>query len=142
MSAGAISGTTSLPSSTSGTSTTATDPYANMTSSDFMKVMLSELEHQNPTQPTNTTQIMQQLSSLRNIESQLSLQQNLQSLVAQNQIAQASGMIGKLVGGMDSNGNKISGHVMSVQVVKGQAMLELDSGQQLSMANVTSIQKA
>lgn len=142
MSTGALTGSTAGITANTTPSAAATDPYASMTSGDFVKVMLSELQHQDPTNPTDTSKIMSELSSLRNIESQLSLQTNLQNLVSQNQIAQASGMIGKLVSGMDSNGQKMSGHVMSVKVVNGSAVLQLDSGQALNMNDVTTIQKA
>lgn len=142
MSTGALTGSTAGLTASTTPSMTAGDPYSSMTSKDFVKVMLSELKHQDPTNPTDTSKIMSELSSLRNIESQMSLQTNLKDLVSQNQIAQAAGMIGKLVSGMDSNGNKMAGHVMSIKVVNGNAMLQLDSGQSLDMNNVTTIEQA
>jgi flagellar basal-body rod modification protein FlgD len=132
--------TTSAVSSSSGTSsTTSTDKFASLSSTQFMNIMLSELKNQDPLQPQDTTKMLDQLSSLRNIESQTSLQDSLKSLVSQNQISSAGAMIGKSVEGLDASNNSISGLVTSVRVVDNKAMLELDNGKSLEMGRVTSI---
>src|SRR5258707_1197610 len=96
-----------------GASTGTNNAFAALSSGDFLKVMLSELQNQDPLQPQDTSKLLEQLSSLRNVESQLTLQQSLQSLVTQSQISQAGGMIGKLVAGVDDGGSNVSGLVTS-----------------------------
>jgi flagellar basal-body rod modification protein FlgD len=115
------------------------DPFASLSSSQFIKIMMTELQQQDPLQPASSSDLLNQVSSLRNIESQLSLQQALQSLVLQSQVAQAGGLIGKMVSGLDANNNKVSGIVTSVVVQNGQANLQLDSGATVTMANLTQI---
>jgi flagellar basal-body rod modification protein FlgD len=133
MSAGAIGGTRS------GGTPVASNPYANLSSAEFIDVMLSELSHQDPLNPQDSTKLLEQLSSLRNIESQLKLQEQLESLVLQNQITAASAMIGKLVAGLDQGNEMIQGLVTSVRVEDGKASLELDSGKTLAIERIARV---
>jgi flagellar basal-body rod modification protein FlgD len=135
MSAAAIGGVTGA---TTG-QTPGSNRLADLNSTEFINVLITELTNQDPFAPNDSQAILEQLSSLRNIESQLSLQKQLESLVLQNQIAQASGMIGKLVEGLDTQNNQLTGNVTSVRVVDGKAILELDTGKALPMDRVTRI---
>lgn len=133
---------TSAIASVSGNSTSASsvaNSFASLTSDEFVKVMLSELSNQDPFKPQDSAALMEQFSSLRNIESQLQLQTQLQNLVLQNQISTAGGMIGKLVLGLDDSNQQVLGLVSSVRVASGKVLLELDSGKELAMDRVTQI---
>ncbi len=127
MSVGAISG------SNSG------GAFGSMSSDDFIKVLTAELANQDPLDPQDSGALLEQLSSLRNIESQLSLQQQLESLVMQNQVAAAGGMIGKEVEGLDDQNNAVSGLVTAIRVEDGKAILELDSGKAINIDRVSRI---
>lgn len=130
--------TTSIGSSTGATATTG-NAFSRMGSDEFLKVVLSELRNQDPFQPQDSSKMLEQLSSIRNIESQLSLQQQLQSLVTQNGLAQAGELIGREVKGLDDSNNAITGVVTSVRVQDGKATLELDTGKQLPFERLTQI---
>src|SRR5690606_13766382 len=97
------------------------------------------LSNQDPFQPQDSGALLEQLSSLRNIESQLPLQQKLETLVRQNETAAAGGLIGKKVEGLDAGNNAVSGLVTSVRVQDGKTLLELDSGRMVPMKRVTKI---
>ncbi len=131
--------TTSAISSSSGTSTKAPDKFASLSSSEFVKIMLSELKNQDPLSPQDSSKMLEQLSSLRNIESQTSLQDSLKDLVSQNQISSAGALIGKSVEGLDASNNKVTGLVTSVRVTDSKATLELDNGKSLEMSRVTAV---
>lgn len=134
MSAGAIGGATAgtrAPSSASG--------FGDIDSGQFMKILLSEMTNQDPFKPQDSGALLEQLSSLRNIESQLSLQKQLENLVLQNGLSSAAGMIGKEIEGLDAANDKVSGVVTSVRVENGKAILELSSGKSLSIERVSSI---
>jgi flagellar basal-body rod modification protein FlgD len=134
MSAGAIGG------ATAGTSTaTKASGFGDIDSGQFMKILLSEMSNQDPFKPQDSGALLEQLSSLRNIESQLSLQKQLENLVLQNGLSSAAGMIGKEIEGIDANNDQVSGVVTSVRVEDGKAILELSSGKALSIERVTAI---
>lgn len=131
--------TTAIGSSTAATSTASAGGLGALSNDEFLKVMLTELGNQDPLNPQDTSKLLEQMSSLRNIESQLQLQQKLESLVLQNSISAAGGLIGKQVAGLSDDGSSLAGLVTSVRVQDGQAMLELDTGKTLPMKNVTEI---
>lgn len=118
-----------------------TDPtgFAALNSEEFIRVLMSELSNQDPFKPQDSSALLEQLSSLRNIESQLGLQKSMESLVLQNSLSSASGLIGKDVVGLDQNNDEITGTVQSVRVENGKAVLELSSGKLLPVENVRRI---
>lgn len=151
MSAGAITGASAVG------DTTGAGAFGALNSDDFIKVMLSELSNQDPFDPQDSSALLEQLSSLRNIESQLALQeelgdlvnqsresqlsleQQLESLILQNQVSSAGGLIGKLVSGPNDAKENVEGLVVSVRVQDNKTLLELDTGQTLSMDKVEQI---
>ena len=116
--------------------------FSALSSEEFIRVLFAELQNQDPFQPSDSAALLEQLSSIRNIESQLSLQQQMESLVTQNQLATAGNLIGKLVAGLDDLNNQAVGLVTSVRLVNNKVVLELDSGQSLTMDRVTDIASA
>lgn len=142
MAAGAIGGAMSGMGGVQGTELpegARTNRFAELESTDFVNVLVQELSNQDPFEPNDSAQILEQLSSLRNIESQNQLQDRIKDLVLQNEIAQAGGMIGRMVQGLDEGGNRIDGVVTSVRIKEGKAVLELDTGKQLPMSRVERI---
>jgi len=144
MSAGALSNIGTLANqqaqqSQQSQSRTGGNPFANMESGEFVQLLVQQLSNQDPSNPEDSSKILEQLSSIRNIESQLELQDQLKNLVSQNEVAKASGMIGKVVEGVDSSNDSVKGQVTSVRVQDDKALLELDTGKTLSMDRVTLI---
>lgn len=123
----------------SGGSAPPANRFAELSTEEFMKVLFTELQNQDPLKPQDSSKMLEQLSSLRNIESQLTLQQDLKALVTQNQIASAGNLIGKLVQGLDEGNNQVIGLVTGVRVADDKVLLQLDTGQQLDMGRVTAI---
>ena len=113
--------------------------FAAISSEEFVKLMVTEMSNQDPFEPNDTTAVLEQLSSLRNIESQSSLQSSLEAMVSQQSIAQAGGLIGYQVTGLDGNNDETEGVVLSVRVVNGQGQLVLNNGKTLAMDRVTKI---
>lgn len=113
--------------------------FAEMSSEEFVNVLITELQNQDPLNPQDTGALLEQISSLRNIESQMSLSENLEALVTQNQVASAGNLIGKLVQGIDTLNANTIGLVTSVRVTSDGVFLELDNGRSMSMDQVTGI---
>lgn len=126
-------------SATDGSPIPRSNAFAQLDSSEFIRVMISELQNQDPFQPQDSSKLLEQMSSLRNIESQMTLQNQLQNLVQQNQVASAGNLIGKLVQGLGEDGQNLQGLVNSVRVTNNGVFLELDTGASLKMSQVTAI---
>jgi flagellar basal-body rod modification protein FlgD len=122
------------------TSTSTTTPAAlNLQPTDFLNMMITQLQNQDPLNPTSSSDLLNQMSQIGQLQSSNNLQSSLQSFGLQTSIASASSMMGKTVQGLDANSNPISGVVTSVQVASGNVSLSLDNGNSLPLASVTSI---
>lgn len=136
--------TTSLVSSTSPSTTTsasASNPY-NLSTADFVKMMITQLQNQDPLQPESNDQLMSQMNQIGQLQSNTMLQDTLKGLGLQTQIGSASSLIGKMVEGMDQNNNTVRGVVNSVKMQSDGISLELDNGQSLPLSQVTAIAPA
>jgi flagellar basal-body rod modification protein FlgD len=135
--------TTAIGSTTSGGGAAGSaNRFSELSSEEFIQVMITQLQQQDPFKPQDSSALLEQISSIRNIESQISLQDALKGLVFQNQIASAGNLIGKTVLGLDESNNQVEGKVTSVRVADDKVMLELDSGQTLELNRVTAITEA
>lgn len=106
---------------------------------DFIKMMITQLQNQDPMEPAKNDQLLAQMSQIGQLQSATSLQESLKGLVTQNQIGAAAGLIGKTVQGLDDNDDPITGTVTSVRVEKDSVSLELDNGTKLPLTRVTTI---
>jgi flagellar basal-body rod modification protein FlgD len=126
-------------SNTSTTTATLSNPSLNMTPEDFMNIMVTQLENQDPLDPTSASDLLQQVSQIGQLSASDSLQTSMQSMSLQSQIGASSSLIGKSVTGLDASGNSTSGLVNSVQVQSDGAYLQLDNGDTVSLTNVSAI---
>ena len=106
---------------------------------DFIKLMITQLQNQDPTEPAKSDQLLAQMSQIGQLQSSTQLQTSLAGLVQQNQIASAGNLIGKSVEGSDAANNTVSGVVDSVNVHASEVVLHLHSGADLQMSRVTKI---
>lgn len=114
--------------------------FAELSSEEFIKIITSEMSNQDPLKPNDTTALMEQLSTLMNIESQTRLQSSLGELVSQNALASAGGMIGGFVEGLNDAGQTVSGVVQSLRIENGEAIFVLDGGKEMPAANATRLE--
>src|SRR3954467_13683169 len=108
-------------------------------SEDFIKMMVTQLQNQDPLQPTKNEELLAQMSQIGQLEASTDLQTSLKTITLQNNLSSAGNLIGKMVTGQDERGVPINGLVNSVKVVDGAVSLELDNGRQLSLSNITGI---
>jgi flagellar basal-body rod modification protein FlgD len=123
----------------SSASSSSTNSLQTLTANNFVSFLVTQLQNQDPLNPTDSNQMLSQLSEIGQLQSTTQLDSSLTTMTQQNQVAAASAMIGKSVQGTDQNNNAVSGNVTSVQVTTNGANLTLDSGSTLSLSNVSSI---
>jgi flagellar basal-body rod modification protein FlgD len=108
-------------------------------SEDFIKMMITQLQNQDPLEPEKNDQLLAQMSQIGQLQASTDLQSSLKSLVLQNNVGTAGNLIGKTVHGLDDKGAPLSGIVNSVSVQDGAVGLELDNGKRLALDHVTGI---
>jgi len=124
---------------TDGLGVTLPNKFNEMSSEDFMKIMFAELSNQDPLEPQDSANLMNQISSLRDIESNMQLMNQLDELVTQNQLASAGSMIGKSIRGLDENSLPAEDLVTSVSLENNEVWLTLESGQRVSFSQIEMI---
>jgi flagellar basal-body rod modification protein FlgD len=113
--------------------------FSGLSSEDFTKIVLTELSKQDPLQPNDTNALLQQLSTIRSIQSDTDLTDSLKSLTKQNDFAAAATLIGKSVSGVTEQGSRVIGTVASVGRTKDTSLVRLASGEVLDFKNVDRI---
>jgi flagellar basal-body rod modification protein FlgD len=113
----------------------------------FMKLLVSQLENQDPLSPVANEDFVAQLATFSSLEELEGLNQNVVAMIALNQtnallsqLTQSSALIGKHVAWEDlESGARRSGTVESVKIVDGLAMLRID-GEDVPLAAVTEVE--
>jgi flagellar basal-body rod modification protein FlgD len=113
--------------------------FSSLTSEEFVKIMFTELSRQDPLQPNDSKAMLEQLSSLRNIQSDIDLSNKLNSLVTQNEMASASALIGKRVSGISENNRREEGEVTSVIRTSEGPVLRLGENVYIRMSNMDQV---
>lgn len=116
-----------------------TNRMGELDSQEFLGIILAELQSQDPLAPNDTNALVQQLSSVRSIESDLKLTEKLESLVADNRLASATSLVGRRVEGVNEAGESIVGTVGAVRTRDGAPTLLLQDGSTLSLDRLTGV---
>lgn len=108
-------------------------------SDEFLKIVLQELQSQDPLEPNDTSQMLEQLSTIMSIQSDSDMMDRLGDLVTQNELSSASGLIGRLVSGLSDDNNRVLGVVGSVSKGSNGVTLRLDDGTSVKMDRVDQV---
>ncbi len=121
--------------------TTASTGFSSMSSADFIRIMFTELANQDPFQPSDSSALLEQMNSIRSIESNIDLMERLDTLVFENKLSSAANLIGKEIQGLTPDGFRVEGAVTTVMRFGDDVVLELDNGRRLSIDNVETIRQ-
>lgn len=105
----------------------------------FMKLLVAELKHQNPMQPTDPSSFLQQSAQFSMIEKldQLTKQGETSSQISQ--MTTAAAFIGKRVTYTDSTGKSVQGTVASVKFPAGKAPTLKVGANEISLTDVQGV---
>lgn len=110
-----VTATASTTTTSSGTTTlSSSSTSSSLTSSDFLTLLVTELQNQNPLDPTSTTDFISQLTSYANFDQQTTLNSNLSSLATSfNSLLtlNSSNYIGKTVTAKADSGTLENGSI-------------------------------
>ncbi len=91
----------------------------NLNTSQFLDLMIAELQNQDPMNPMDNAQMIEQIGQIRQIDASSKLTTTLQSVLMGQNVSTASSLIGKTINGLDTDGNKVSGEVERVTITDG-----------------------
>lgn len=113
-------------------------------SEDFFKILVTELQQQDPLNPSETADMISQVSQIRSIELSKNLTDALTQLSEQQRTTGTTELLGKHVTATleseDGTEQEVSGIVTGVRFASdGTAVLELDTGATVRAADVTRV---
>lgn len=113
--------------------------FGSLDSSQFVKIIFSELSNQDPLAPSDSKALLEQISTIRTIQSSIDLTDKLQTLVGQEEWTSAAGLIGKRVSGLSDELARVEGTVKSVSRTADGAVLNLESGKRVPVQYVDEV---
>ena len=116
-----------------------TNRFAEMESDDFLRIIFTELTNQDPLAPSDTSALLEQLNSIRSIESDLQLTNQLKALVTENQLASASSVLGKTIVGLTETLDSTTGVAVSARREGDKISVELDNGNVVPFESITHV---
>ncbi len=115
------------------------DPFASLDSDQFMQIIFAELQSQDPLSPNDTKAMLEQISLIRSIQSDLGLADRLESVVKRNELTASATMVGQFITGLDESFNDSAGFVDSVLITDDKVLLNLSSGARVPLDQVEEI---
>jgi flagellar basal-body rod modification protein FlgD len=109
---GSTAGTTSQT-----TSQTQANGFNDISSGQFMQLLINELQNQDPLNPMDNSEMVQQISQIRNIGATDQLTSSLSTLRESQELVTASAMIGQSVEGLGDDAKELKGVVDRVSVI-------------------------
>ena len=110
------------------------------TQDTFLKLLVAQLKYQNPMQPTDSTQFLQQTATFTMVEKLEDIAKQSSDLLTAQHNAEAAGMIGQRVTATDSEGKDITGIVTGMRLTANGPTLKVD-GADVNLSSVTEIDR-
>lgn len=123
-----------------GTATTPTNPSSNISIQDFLRILTTQLNNQDPLKPMDNAQFVAQLAQFTTLQEQQTTNDKLDSLLGVQAATQSVGLLGRTISISGQDGSTQSGLVSGVDFSSGQAQLSITvSGQTLTGISLSSI---
>src|SRR5262245_18158883 len=98
----------------------------NLNLDSFLKLMITELQNQDPLNPMDNAQMLEQINQMRQIGATDKLTSTLNSVLLGQNISSATNLIGADVDAVSDDNQKVTGTVSKVSIENGQPKLQLD----------------
>ena len=122
-----------------GTSTPAAREPTTLNQQDFFKIMIAELTHQDPLEPMENSDFLQQVAQMQSLETMTRLSEGIEALLLGQQVSSAGALIGKVATGVDAVHGPIEGVVDRVLINGDEVVLGIGD-KTLSLSGVSEIQ--
>jgi flagellar basal-body rod modification protein FlgD len=114
------------------------DAFDKMDLQQFVKLLVTEMQNQDPTEPMQNSEILQQISQMKSIASNDKLSSTLTSMQLQQNMLAGGTLLGKTIKGLNDQGTKVSGKVDKVSVAGDTVTLNVGT-ETVKLKNVSEI---
>lgn len=122
------------------------EPKPNLDKDGFLKILMTQMQQQDPTNPLDSKEMVAQMTQLSSLEQMINMSQSIETLVQSQLVSpviEYSHMIGKTVAyptsGEDGADETATGQVVSVTQEDGWAILVLENGEKVYADAITEV---
>lgn len=83
--------------------------FSGLTADSFMRLLITELQNQDPLEPVGNEELLSQLSMMRNLQSNIELSDAVKAVTTNQQLSTAANFIGSSVTGFTTDQTEVSG---------------------------------
>ena len=117
-----------------------TGPAQEMNQQVFLKLLVTQLQNQDPSSPMDTNQMVSQAAQLSMTETLNGISETLHTQSAAGSMATAAGLIGRQVDWLGTDAATGSGTVTGAVFQDGQTLMEIDGGvHTVTLAQITAL---
>ncbi len=118
-------------------------PSPELSPDDFLTLLVTQLQYQDPLSPLDQQEFMGQLAQLNTLEQTTQLNDQFLHFMQFQELTQATSLIGKyviaLVTGQDGEVSSAEGTVEEIYFTSSGAYLRLDDGSEVSLQDVVNV---
>lgn len=108
--------------------TSAADKSSTVSYDNFLRLLLTQMKNQDPTDPMKSTEYMAQLATFSQVEQAVKSNEKLDALLSSFALSQADSVIGRTVTSADG---EVSGEVTAVRVTSQGLLATLSTGYEM-----------
>lgn len=114
------------------------DAFSQVDLQSFLNLMIAELQNQDPLNPMDNAQMIEQMGQLRSMASTDKLTKTLDSVQQGQSFASASTLIGRKISALDDDAKEVTGKVEKASIVDGEVRVHVGEST-ISLSNVREI---
>jgi flagellar basal-body rod modification protein FlgD len=116
-----------------------TDSKGSLGQDAFLKLLVAQMQHQDPMAPTDSTEMMSQMAQFTSVEQLTNLSTSMTTLQMNQDFAGSVELIGHTVTYAGADGTQATGTVTAVTPDKDGPLLTID-GKQVSSGDIVKVQ--
>lgn len=116
-------------------------PSKAMDKDAFLKILVTQLQYQDPTQPMDDKQFISQMAQFSSLEQMNNVATGMNSLSQVNAMSYGSQLLGNQVTYVDANNQEMSGVVSAVKMVDGIVKVQVGSDL-VDLSTINSVTKS
>jgi len=133
-----VSATNPVATTTSAGFTPTTSSSKQLTQQDFLKLLSTQMQNQDPMQPMDDSQFMAQMAQFSTLQATTTMSTDMTALRTHSDLATASSLVGRNVTITNETVGVVSGTVTGVDASSGTAQVVI-GGKSYSLGDITNV---
>lgn len=123
-------------------------PSSNLGKDEFLKILMTQLQNQDPMNPMEDKEFISQMANFSSLEQMMNMSKSIETLTQSQQISPVlkfSHLIEKVVSYTNTSektGETKTSKVVAVSQFEGEAVLELENGEKIYAETVTKVENS